>query len=88
MVKGSKTGHSLITGSPLKGTASRRSPKQKSKSSGGNLKGGGMAGQAHVAAEGLETEVDRGTRVVPAEQEARAGPAEQEARVGPAEQGV
>ncbi len=47
-----------------------------------------MAGQAHVAAEGLETEVDRGTRVVPEEQEARAGPAEQEARVGPAEQGV
>ncbi len=35
-------------------------------------------GQAHVAAEGLETEVDRGARVVPAEQEARAGPAEQE----------
>ncbi len=37
-----------------------------------------MVGQAHVAAEGLETEVDRGARVVPAEQEARAGPAEQE----------
>ncbi len=51
-------------------------------------KGGGMAGQARVAAEGLEMEVDRSARVVAAEQEARAGPAEQEARVGPAEQGV
>ncbi len=36
-----------------------------------------MAGQAHVAAEGLEMEVDRGARVVPAEQETTAGPAEQ-----------
>ncbi len=31
---------SFITGPPLKGTASRRSPKQKSKSSGGSWKGG------------------------------------------------
>ncbi len=49
-------------------------------------KGGGMAGQARVAAEGLEMEVDRSARVVAAEQVARAGPAEQEARAGPAEQ--
>ncbi len=40
-------------------------------------KGGGMAGQACVTAEGLEMEVDRSSRVVAAEQEARAGPAEQ-----------
>ncbi len=51
-------------------------------------KGGGMAGQAHAAAEGLEMEVDRSSRVVAAEQEAKAGLAEQEARAGPAEQGV
>ncbi len=49
-------------------------------------KGGGMAGQACVTAEGLEMEVDRSSRVVAAEQEARAGPAEQEARAGLAEQ--
>ncbi len=36
-----------------------------------------MAGQARVAAEGLEMEVDRSSRVVAAEQEGRAGPAEQ-----------
>ncbi len=45
-----------------------------------------MVGQARVAAEGLEMEVDRSARVVAAEQEARAGPAEQEARAEPAEQ--
>ncbi len=38
-----------------------------------------MGGQAPVAAEGLETEIDKGAGVVPAEQEARAGPTEQEA---------
>ncbi len=41
-----------------------------------------------LAAEGLEMEVDRSSRVVAAEQEAKAGLAEQEARAGPAEQGV
>ncbi len=65
-------------------TPQNRNPKVRQ----GVRKGGGMAGQAHVVAEGLETEVCRGARVVPTEQEARAGPAEQEARAGPAEQGV
>ncbi len=36
-----------------------------------------MAGQARVAAEGLEMEVDRSSRVVAAEQKARVGLAEQ-----------
>ncbi len=39
-------------------------------------KGGGMAGQACVAAEGLEAEVEGGARAGLAEQEAKAGPAE------------
>ncbi len=43
----------------------------------GVWKGGGMAGQARVAAEGLEMEVDRSSRVVAAEQKARVGLAEQ-----------
>ncbi len=47
-----------------------------------------MAGQARVAEAGLETEVDKGARAVPAEYEARAGPVGQVARAGPAEQGV
>ncbi len=77
MVRGSKTGPGLITGPPLKerlpDVPQNRNPKVRQ----GVRKGGGMAGQAHVVAEGLETEVCRGARVVPTEQEARAGPAEQ-----------
>ncbi len=56
---------------PFKERLPEVSPKQESKSR------GGIAGQARVAAEGLEMEVDRRSRVVAAEQEARKGPAEQ-----------
>ncbi len=42
----------------------------------------GMVGEAHVATAGLETEVDKGARVVPAEQEARAGPTVRVGSVG------
>ncbi len=78
MVRGSKTGPSLITGPPLQGTASRSFPKTGIQKFWRELESrGGIAGQARVAAEGLEMEVDRSSRVVAAEQEARKGPAEQ-----------